>query len=89
MLIKTAIRVGPVPPSLVLYGSGLGWNWIGSLRQSSEVGPGYLFYLGGRVGFDEGGRWEVSLFTSTLLRPGVFSLQILVVLWGLTEVVAG
>jgi len=25
------------------------------------VGPGYYFYLEGLVGFNEGGRWEVSL----------------------------
>ena len=31
------------------------------LRQSSEVGPGYFFYLEGRVGFDEGGGWVVSI----------------------------
>ena len=31
------------------------------LRQSSEVGPGSFFYLEGLVGFDEGGRWVVSI----------------------------
>jgi hypothetical protein len=49
------------PVNLVLYGSGLDWSCVGLLRQSLEVGPGCLFYLGGLVGFDEGGRWVVSL----------------------------
>ena len=49
------------PTFLVLYGSGFCWSCVRSLRQSSEVGPGYTrFYLGGLVGFDEGGRWAVS-----------------------------
>jgi hypothetical protein len=33
------------PAFLVLYGSGLGWSSVGSLCQSSEVGPGYYCYL--------------------------------------------
>jgi hypothetical protein len=49
------------PSNLVLYGSGLAWSCVDSLCQSSEVGPGYYFYLGGLVGFDEGGHWVVSL----------------------------
>jgi len=32
------------------------------LRQSSEVGPGYYFYLEGLVGFDGGGSWVVLYF---------------------------
>jgi hypothetical protein len=50
---------------------GLELCWL--LCQSFEVGPGYYFYLEGFVGFDDGGRWVVSLIQS-LLRPGVFSL---------------
>ena len=49
------------PPNFVLYESGLGWSCIGLLRQSFEVGPGYYLYFEGLVGFDEGGRWVVSL----------------------------
>ena len=34
------------PANFVLYGSGLGWSCVGSLHQSSEVGPGCYCFLG-------------------------------------------
>ena len=62
-MFKTAISVRSSPANLVLYVSGCCcWSSVGSLRQSSEVGPGYYYYyLEGLVGFDEGGRWIVFL----------------------------
>jgi hypothetical protein len=51
-------------PARMSLASGLGWSSVGSLRQSTGVGPGYLLYLGGLVvvGFDKGCCWVVSLF---------------------------
>jgi len=49
-VFKTAIIARFSPANIVLYGSVMGWSCVGSLCQSTEIGSGYLFYLGGLVG---------------------------------------
>jgi len=58
--LNTAISVGPVLP-ILYFTDHQGWSFVGSLRQSSEVGPGRrhlgtCFYLGGLVGIR---RWSL------------------------------
>jgi len=61
----------PVP--IILYYTdkiSLGWGWVGSLRQSTRVCPGYFLNLGGLVGFDDDDLRVITLF----IRPRIFSV---------------